>query len=82
MDLVTASSLLFAAGGDGHGGWWPLWLLFWVAVIAAIGTLAWRLVRRGRREEPLDRARAVLAERFARGELSGDEYRERLAQLG
>jgi uncharacterized membrane protein len=29
-----------------------------------------------------DRARAILAERFARGEISRDEYRERLDDLG
>ena len=30
---------------------------------------------------PLDSARALLAERYARGELSGEEYRERLDEL-
>jgi len=29
----------------------------------------------------IDRARGILAERFARGELTGEEYRERLEQL-
>jgi putative membrane protein len=44
----------------------------------------WFLSRRWR--EPRgggpDRAKEILAERFARGELSADEYRERLAELG
>jgi uncharacterized membrane protein len=29
----------------------------------------------------VERARGILAERYARGEIDGDEYRERLAQL-
>jgi putative membrane protein len=67
-----------AGHGWGHP-WWPLWLLFWAALI---GTAVWLISRRlGRRGEPLDRARELLAERYARGELSGDEYRERLEEL-
>jgi putative membrane protein len=63
-----------------HHHWWPVWLLFWAALIG-IGT--WLILkRRDRRTDPLDRAREILAERFARGELTADEYRERLAELG
>jgi putative membrane protein len=59
--------------------WWPLWLLFWAALI---GTTVWLIARRrDRRSDPLDRAREVLAERYAQGELSGEEYRERLDDL-
>ncbi len=82
MNLLTTLSLMSAGAGDGHDGWWPLWLLFWLAVIATIAVVLWRLVKRGRGDDPLDRARGVLAERFAGGELSGEEYRERLSQLG
>jgi putative membrane protein len=62
-------------------GWWVIWPILWVAIIVAA---VWFLSRRWRRPESggLDRAREILAERFARGELSSDEYRERLAQLG
>jgi putative membrane protein len=62
-------------------GWWVIWPIIWIAVIAAI---VWFLSRRWRRPESrgLDRAREILAERFARGELTNDEYRERLEQLG
>ena len=64
----------------GHG-WWVIWPVLWVAIIVAV---VWFLSRRWRRPkgDGLDRAREILAERFARGELSNDEYRERLAQLG
>jgi putative membrane protein len=62
-------------------GWWVIWPILWVAIIVAA---VWFLSRRWRRPGGggLDRAREILAERFARGELTHDEYRERLAQLG
>jgi putative membrane protein len=65
-----------------HGHyWWPIWPILWLAVIVAV---VWFLSRRWRRrgDGPLDGARKILAERFARGELSYDEYQERLTQLG
>jgi putative membrane protein len=65
-----------------HGHyWWPIWPILWIAVIV---TGSWFLSRRWRRrgDSPLDGARKILAERFARGELSYDEYQERLTQLG
>jgi putative membrane protein len=81
VTTVLAGALL-AANDDwgGHHHWWPLWLLFWAALI---GTGTWLILkRRDRRADPLDRAREILAERYARGELSADEYRERLSELG
>jgi putative membrane protein len=78
MTTVLSLFPLVAESGDwGHGGWWVLWPIFWIAVLATAG---WLLYRR-RRRDPLDGARQILAERFARGELSGDEYRQRLAEL-
>ena len=61
--------------------WWPIWPILWLAVIVAA---VWFLSRRWRRKDDcgLGSARKILAERFARGELSHDEYRDRLAQLG
>jgi putative membrane protein len=77
---LAALPLLTDEGGRGWGHpWWPFWLFFWAALI---GTAVWLIARRrGRRDEPLDRARGLLAERYARGELSGEEYRERLDEL-
>ena len=91
---MTASNVLPALlgfGGDGWrhgwgpgGGWGWLWgpivLLLWVALVA---TVVWFVARSGRPRERsgLERAREVLAERYARGELTTDEYRERLEQL-
>ena len=63
-----------------HGWWVIIWPILWIAVIVAA---LWFLSRRWRPQGGgLDRAREILAERFARGELTSDEYRERLAQLG
>jgi putative membrane protein len=79
--LAFFSSLLVAgSAGDGHHGWWPLWLLVWAAVL---GTILWLVLRRTRPAGPSgsDRAREILGERYARGEISNDEYRERLENL-
>ena len=69
-----------SVGGDGDHGWWIVWPLVWIAVIVG---LVWFFTRRrgpGERSGA-DRARDILAERFARGELSVDEYRQRLSEL-
>ena len=48
--------------------------------LVALGTVVWLVLRRTARRERtgVDRARDILAERYASGELSRDEYRERL----
>ena len=62
-----------------HGFWWAPFGLLWLVVF---GALIWLIVRTARREQRgVDRASEILAERFARGELSRDEYRERLSEL-
>lgn len=79
MSTVLAALPLFAGDSDGWGHhWWPLWPLFWAALI---GLAVWLVLRRRDRRGPLDPAREVLAERFARGELSAEEYRARLEEL-
>jgi putative membrane protein len=82
MNAFSLLSLMSTAAGDGDHGWWPLFGLLWIAIFA---TIVWLLIRRGwgrgRDGDPLDRARGVLAERFARGEIGPEEYRERLAEL-
>jgi putative membrane protein len=60
-----------------HGHWWIVFPILWALLIAAAIAFFWR--RRGRGDG--DPARRILGERFARGEISADEYRERLAQL-
>lgn len=78
MSAAAALPLLTHHDDWGHP-WWPLWLLFWAALIA---TTVWLILRRrDRRANPLDRAHEILAERYARGELTGQEYRERIDEL-
>jgi putative membrane protein len=77
---VTGITLLplLAHHADGHA-WWPLWPLAWAVLI---GTAALVIVRRrDRRADPLDRAREVLAERYASGELTSQEDLARLDDL-
>jgi putative membrane protein len=86
--MMTMTLFLQPGGWWWHGGggwawawiWWPLSTVIWVTVIAGV---IWLLCRGSVRRERtgLDRAREILAERYARGELTSDEYRERLEQL-
>ncbi|MFC0865571.1 SHOCT domain-containing protein [Sphaerimonospora cavernae] len=79
-------------GGHMWGGgpgwlWGPAMMLAWTGIIALTAWLVARAVVRARTAGPkarsgLDHAHAVLAERYAKGEISTEEYRERLAQLG
>jgi putative membrane protein len=70
---------LFTSDSDHWGHhWWPIWPLLWALVI---GTAVWLILRRRNRRGPFDPARAILAERFAKGELSAEEYRSRLDEL-
>jgi len=82
VDLTPLTHLLANHSHDWDHGWWPVFPLLWIAVIA---TIAWLLSRRrwsgGQPRNGADRARDILAERFARGEIAADEYRERLEQL-
>jgi putative membrane protein len=91
MPLPSVVFALLAGGSDGWrhgwgaaGGWGWLWgpivLLGWVTVIATVIWFVVRSTRPGKRSG-VDRARDVLAERYARGELTTEEYRERLEQL-
>jgi putative membrane protein len=86
---TTLTTALLVQGDDGWrdhmsgtgGGWMWLWgtlmMLTWVAVIAAA---VW-LVARSLGGQRTDSARQILDERYARGELSTEEYRERLQHL-
>lgn len=89
--MMTAYSLITLADypgyGPGHWGgggfmwiWGPIMGLLWIALIAGA---AWFLIRnfRPRERSGIERAREILAERYARGEVSSEEYRERLDQM-
>ena len=93
MGATIAGVLAHHDGWDGHMGWgggW--WMLIWGTLMMAglVVLVVWLIrttatgggVSRGSgSDEPLDSARRILAERYARGELSTEEYRERLDQL-
>jgi len=76
----TALSTISAVGPYGHGGFpffvFPaFFLLVFLAAVVVFGVL-----RRGGWRARSD-ARAVLADRFARGDIDADEYRSRLSEL-
>jgi putative membrane protein len=70
---------------DGWGGGW-MWLWGFAMLLLFALLVVW-LVRAitgsagSQRADSSDGARKILAERYARGELSTEEYRERLAEL-
>jgi putative membrane protein len=63
-----------------HGFWWFPAGLLWLAVLATVVWLVVRTLRQDNRSGA-DRARDILAERYARGEVTVEEYRERLDEL-
>jgi putative membrane protein len=78
--LTTFAVLASDSNGWHHGHWWIAFPILWVILLGALIFLLWQ---RGRRYPPDggDSAKRILGERFARGEINADEYRERLTQL-
>ncbi len=79
-------------GWDHMNGWGGGWMWLWgVAMMTLFVVLVVWLIRAGTgagasgqssvRRDPTDRGREILAERYAKGELSTEEYRERLSQF-
>jgi putative membrane protein len=75
---------------DDHmdGGWWWVMGIGWLVFLLLIALLVWLLVRHFTANTPptgghaaTSNAEEVLAERFARGEIDADEYRQRLDVL-
>jgi putative membrane protein len=79
--IGSTASLVTSMGDDGeHWSFvFPFFWLLWLGVIATVFCVVFR--GKSRRWHGSDRAKAILAERFARGEISGEEFRERLEQL-
>jgi uncharacterized membrane protein len=78
--MQTLTTLAVLASNSDHHHWWIVFPILWALLLGALIVLLWR---RGRRYPPDggDSAKRILGERFARGEINADEYRERLAQL-
>jgi putative membrane protein len=76
-------------GPDGNWGWmgmgwWmmvPLLLLLLALVVAAVWAVVAMTGGRPRGREPREEPERILAERFARGEIDEQEYRQRLDVL-
>jgi putative membrane protein len=92
MSLVLGTAFVqlpFADGFDMHGdfgaGWWIVMmlgmLLFWGLVIAAIVWVVRELSSHRTTHADLQTPMALLDRRFAGGEISSEEYRERKAVL-
>lgn len=87
--MVSSSMGFFGAGGFDHmnGFGWGMMGIGWVMGFVLIGVLVWAIVQAtSRSREPAARtsarsAEAILADRFARGEIDDDEYRRRLDTL-
>lgn len=90
MNIIISSATLLAQSDSwwNHmsgwgGGWMWLWgtlmMLSWVIIIAA--AVSFVLQGRDTRASRGSRAREILDERYARGELTTEEYRERLDLL-
>jgi putative membrane protein len=80
------TALLATSGWHHHWFWlWPLVPLLCLLVFFALARLSFRRTRRApwavRAAAHAPDPRQILAERYARGEIDHDEYRERLGHL-
>jgi putative membrane protein len=80
MEALSMAAELADHGGWGPGPWWPvfplIWVAFWGVLIFAVFRFRGRGWRQGRSS-----AEDVLADRYARGDITVEEYRERLHVL-
>ncbi len=90
---MFVNGILSETDGWGHmNGWGGGWMWFWgVAMMTLFAVLIVWLIRAAgsnssgaaspARSDPHDRAREILSERLAKGELTPEEYRERVSEL-
>ena len=81
MTLMNDAIITANDGWDGPGAWWPIFPALWLIVIAGIVTTVVLVGRRNRRMVGRRAGEARLAELFASGEITDDEYRHRLTVL-
>jgi uncharacterized membrane protein len=84
--MTYAPGMMDGPMGDWGLFWWPFMvfrLLFWVAILAFLAFFAVRILSSGRGPgwrgpgrpgSPGDPAEAILRERFARGDVTAEEY--------
>ncbi len=69
----------FGSGMMGYGGW-ILWLIFWILVIIGLALLVKYLWQGGARREE-ESALEILKKKYARGEMSKEEFEEKKKDL-
>lgn len=75
--------MMFHGFGYGMGIWgFVIMLLFWVAVIALGVWLVRSLISTGTQSHSSGTAKSILDTRYARGEISREEYQQMLEDLG
>jgi putative membrane protein len=77
--LAIHPTYAYPGWGYGHGGggpgWWLIFpILFWALVLLVAG---YAIYRRSPRQQARTAAERTLAERYARGEISEEELRQR-----
>ena len=74
---------MIAVMWDWNGTSWWWWFVMSGGMLLFWGLVAWIVVQivRDARGTPAADPRAILADRFARGEIDAEEYHERLAVL-
>lgn len=71
-------------GWQGGYGWGPMWGFGWIFPLLIVIGLVWLLIRlaRGTHGPRSDRAREILRERYAKGELSKEDFDRMTKDLG
>lgn len=80
---MSVGRFLAQLGGDHMGGWGWLAIVAMVAMMGGMGWMMWSMVRRPKQEDATATEDPVelLRRRYAAGELSTDEFRERLQAI-
>lgn len=89
MTLAITETILADGGGTGDhmGGFaWGMMGMGWLSMLVVLILVVWTFTRLfgqvSAGEEPADSAARILSDRFARGEIDADEYRDQLSDLG
>lgn len=88
MSIDTLANNLVLLNHDGPWGdseyWWIGRLIMFLFFFVLLIVFFWFMRRNAwyhREPTGIERAQGILAERYARGEIDGQEYRDRLSQL-
>jgi putative membrane protein len=79
--LAEEHEMMYGYGLNGAGGWWMLAAMAIVAI--AIVASVWLIVHRpGTPSQSRSSAEEILRERFARGEITGEQFDDAKKRLG